>query len=179
MGAPSFPLIMNKTLLISESAIAQKVTEMAARLNREYANTPLTIVAILKGAFCLLADLIRKLDMPVEIEFIQASSYGMRGTTPGPLELHGTESFNVAGKHVVLLDDIYDTGATISKACHALQKQQPKTLKTCVLLKKKRAPEGDVTPDYVCFDIEDHFVVGYGLDYKEQGRGLKAIYAVT
>ncbi len=169
---------MKKSLLISENAIKEKVEEVAHEINQTYAGQELIIVAILKGAVCLVADLIRYLDVSLQLEFVQAASYGMNGTTPTELELIGFDKLDLSGKAVLLVDDIYDTGKTLSGAFHALEKQAPKSLETLVLLKKNIPQVGDVSPTYVCFDIENDFVVGYGLDYKEHFRELKAIYTI-
>ena len=125
-----------------------------------------------------MADLIRHLEIPFQLEFVKAQSYGQRGTKPAALTLMGFEDFDLTDKHILLVDDIYDSGRTLKAAKQNLLSKHPKTLKTLVLLRKKiPVKEREETPfDYVCFDIEDHFVVGYGLDYKEYFRGLKGIY---
>jgi len=162
-------------VLISEEEIAKEVQSIAGELNGQYAGQEVILVTILKGSICFLADLIRHLEFPFQLEFVTCSSYGMLGTKPGELTLSGFDSLDIQGKHVLLIDDIYDTGRTLSTACHALEEKSPVSLKTLVLLRKKIQHTGDVMPDLVCFDIEDHFVVGYGLDHKEHLRGLKDI----
>lgn len=174
----SFLKDMNKQLLISQEAIAKKIKEIAAALNCEYAGKELVIVAILKGSICLVADLIRQLEIPAALECIQAKRYGMHGTVPGKLQVFMNEPLDLEGKSVLLIDDIYDSGETLSGVYHELEKLHPKSIETLVLLRKKVTPTGDISPTYVCFDIEDRFVVGYGLDYKEQFRGLKALYII-
>jgi hypoxanthine phosphoribosyltransferase len=164
------------TPLISEEEIREKVVALAKELNRHYAGKQVTIVTILKGAVCFLADLMRELSFPFELEFVTCSSYGMRGTKPGELTLRGFDTLLLEGKTVLLLDDIYDSGKTLSTAATALKEQGAASVETVVLLRKKRQKSVGIEPDFVCFDIEDHFVVGYGLDYKESGRGLKGIF---
>jgi len=178
MDAPSFLKAMNKTLLIPEEAIAKKVNEIAHLLNQEYAKKELVLVGILKGSICLIADLIRHLEISFRLEFVQAASYGMGGTHQKELELIGFDRLDLSDKEVLLIDDIYDSGKTLSAAFHILETKHPKSLETLVLLKKKVSHKGDILPTYVCFDIENHFVVGYGLDYKEKFRGLEAIYTI-
>lgn len=168
-----------KKKLIGADQIAEKVAEIARQLNQDYAGQEVVLVVILKGAFVFVADLIRHLDFPFSIEFIRASSYGMRGTTPGPLKVEGLDTLDLKGKNVLLIDDIFDTGKTLNHVRKSLEDQLPSQIKTLVLLRKKRTSFELLLPSYVCFDIEDHFVVGYGLDYKEHDRGLKEIYTIT
>ena len=125
----------------------------------------------------LTADLMRALAIPSELEYIQASSYGHNGTQAGTLTLVGLEKLNIQGKHVLLVDDIFDTGVTISQIKAELLKINPASLKSLVLLHKIGKSKVPDTPDYVGFPINDRFVIGYGLDYKEQFRGLPDIWA--
>ncbi len=162
-------------ILISEEEIAKKVVSVATDLNIQFKDRELIIVTILKGAICFVADLIRHLEFPFQLEFVSAASYGMRGTKPGELNLSGFEKLDLEGKDILLVDDIYDTGKTLSTAFHVIETKQPKSLQTLVLLRKKVDHVGNILPDRVCFDIGDHFVIGYGLDYKEHFRGLKEI----
>ncbi|NGX38815.1 MAG: Hypoxanthine-guanine phosphoribosyltransferase [Chlamydiae bacterium] len=164
--------------LITEEAIAKKVEEMARILNENYAGKELIIVAILKGSVCLLADLIRFLTIPFSIEFLRASSYGEKGTERGELSIESVERLEIEGKDVLILDDIYDSGETLSAITKALEELRPKSLDSLVLLKKSVPHSGEILPTHVCFDIEDHFVVGYGLDYKEHYRGMRGIFRI-
>ncbi len=165
-------------LLISEQSIISKISEIADKLNTEYRDKELTIVMIMKGAICLVADLIRHIQIPCSIEFIQASSYGARGAKRGELTIFGLENIQLAKKHVLVVDDIFDSGATLSEVMNRLKVQDPKSLKSLVLLSKKVPRKTEYNPDYVLFEIEDRFVVGYGLDYKEHYRGLPGVYAL-
>ena len=131
---------------------------------------------VMKGAFCLTSDLIRELKTLNVIEYLKASSYGKLGTQRGELTLTGLEGLDLSDKNVLLIDDIYDTGETLSQIISKLKTQNPKTLRSLVLLSKKGKRKISYTPDYVLFDIEDEFVVGYGLDYKEHYRGLPGVY---
>jgi len=164
-------------LLVSEEAIAQKIHEAAIQLNQEYGEEELTVVMVMKGAVCAVADLIRKLDMPVTLQYIKASSYGSNGTTAGTLAIKGIEDLNLANRHVLIVDDIFDSGKTMTALVAKLQELQPKTLRTLVVLAKDVARETKYLPDYVLFTIKNRFVVGYGLDYKEHYRNLPGIYA--
>lgn len=161
--------------LISEELIAQRVALVAEELSQEYRGRPLVVVAVLKGALCLLTDLIKKMDIPLEVAFIQASSY-KGGTTRGKLTIHEVGSCDFKGKDLLLIDDICDSGATLKGISEALKEKQPASLKTLVLLKKNLPREPFLIPDRALFEIEDLFVVGYGLDYQEKLRNLPSIY---
>ena len=162
--------------LISDKEIARGVSDLADCLNEEYCSSTLTLIAVLKGAVPFLSDLMRQLTCDVEIGFVQAGSYGERGTQRGDLTLTTVGSLNLKGKDVLLLDDIFDSGNTLSAIVSELNKHHPHTLKTAVLLSKKVLRKTDLIPDYTLFEVDDHFVIGYGLDYKEKYRNLPAIY---
>ena len=131
----------------------------------------------LKGAICISADLIRHLKVPVQIEFIKASSYGQNGTERGALTIQGVEKLDLTSKNILVVDDIFDTGHTMSGIIAQLQERNPKSLKSLVLLQKKVPRQIAYLPDYSLFEIENRFVIGYGLDYKEYYRELPGIYA--
>lgn len=162
--------------LISPEEIAQKVAVYGKKITQEYQGRSLVIVALLKGAFPLLADLIRQIALPLEIGFLQASSYGQRGTKRGELTLYEVGSLDLKGKELLIVDDIFDSGATLEKVATHLSQQQPASLKSLVLLTKKNKIAPSFSPTYALFEIEDDFVVGYGLDYKELYRNLSGIY---
>ncbi len=166
----------NLQILISQQQIQEKIEQIAQQLDRDYAGKELTIVMVMKGAICLAADLIRKIHIPSEIEYIQASSYGQRGVERGELALLRLEELHIHQKHVLIVDDIFDSGQTLSQIVFLLQSKDPKSLKSLVLLNKKIPRQVSYHPDYVLFDIDNHFVIGYGLDYKERYRGLDGVY---
>jgi hypoxanthine phosphoribosyltransferase len=163
-------------LLISEKQILDKIAHVAKSLDAHFEDTPLTIVMIMKGALCLVADLIRHLHMPCSLEFIQGCSYGQNGTERGALSLFGLEQIDISGKHVLVVDDIFDSGVTLSEVVRLLSLQNPLSIQSLVLLSKQVPKKTAYVPNYVLFTIEDLFVVGYGLDYKELYRGLPGIY---
>jgi hypoxanthine phosphoribosyltransferase len=169
-------LMDNTELLISQDKIKQKIAEVARILDEEYQGEELTIVLVMKGALCVAADLIRELKTPCVIEYISARSYGQRGTQRGELEILGMEDLDLSAKNVLLVDDIFDSGQTISKIFAGFKRKKPKSLKSLVLLAKNGKRDVAYVPDYILFDIENEFVVGYGLDYKELYRGLPGIY---
>lgn len=125
-----------------------------------------------------MGDLLRHLHLPVCLETVQVASYGEGGIVKGEQEVLGVETLNVEGKHVLLVDDIFDTGETIAELVRKIQEKKPASLRSLVLLSKDVPHQTDFRPDFALFDIEDRFVVGYGLDYKEYYRGLPDIYAI-
>ena len=162
-------------LMIPAAEITDKICQTACQINQEYAGQELTIIMIMKGAICVTADLIRHLTIPFKLEYVRASSYGHHGTMRGQLRMEGLDSLDIQGRDVLLIDDIFETGNTITRIAEELQIKQPKSIKTLVLLVKDVPRTTNYLPDYVLFNIPDRFVVGYGLDYKELYRGLPDI----
>lgn len=169
-------MVKLKPLIVKEQ-IATRIAELAQEIDREYARGDLVIVMVLKGAVCLAADLIRAIQVPCDLQSVQCSSYGARGTERGELEIYGLERLQVTGRDVLILDDIFDSGETLFALEKAIADLGPRSLKTIVLLvRKKIQPRTDIQPDSVGFSIRDEFVVGYGLDYKEHYRGLGGVF---
>ncbi len=166
----------NLRILIDQEKIKSKVTEVAKQIEQDYQNKDLVVVMVFKGALCIVADLIREINLPLNIEAVQCSSYGALGTQRGELKVYGLDRVNVHNRDVLIVDDIFDTGHTMATLYKELEKQAPHSIKSCVLL-CKNVPHVTTPPDYVLFEIENEFVVGYGLDYKELYRGLPGIYA--
>jgi hypoxanthine phosphoribosyltransferase len=163
--------------LISEQEVSDGVRRMAEQINVQYADKPLTIVGVLTGSVVLLADMIRQMTMPLRVGVVQASSY--RGaTTRGPLVINSDLMPNIANQHVLVVDDIFDTGHTMVELIELMKKLGPKSLQTAVLLKKTGQQEVDLQPDFVGFEIPNKFVVGYGLDYQDQYRNLPFVAAL-
>ena len=165
--------------LISKEEIQQAVAKIAKRIDADYKAEGVVLVAVLKGACCLASDLLRAISIPCEIEFIQAKSYGPLGSSRGDLTLLGLDQLQIQGKQVLVVDDIFDSGETLSQIIENLQKKAAKNVRSLVLLRKKISRTVAYEPDYALFDINDDFVVGYGLDYKELYRGLNGIYKLT
>lgn len=163
-------------LLISSEEIDQKLEHVAQKLNQAYQEEPLTVIVVMKGALCIASDLIRKLTMPVYLQYIKASSYGNRGSVRGDLVIEGLSNLALEGKRVLIVDDIFDSGHTMTSLMSQITSKGPKEVKSLVLLSKNIQRPTSYRPDYVLFDIEDRFVVGCGLDYKELYRNLPAIY---
>lgn len=162
---------------LSAESIQEEVKALADEINRAYKGKKVTFVAILNGAFMFAADLLKSIDLDCEITFVKVSSYNGSATTGRVDELIGLNA-SLTDKHVIILEDIVDTGITMDKIHKLIELQLPESLKICTLLYKKEAHQGRVVPDYVAFEIENKFVVGYGLDYDEAGRNLKEIYQV-
>ena len=167
----------NLELLISPEELAAKISEVAQQINVDYADKQLTLIMVMKGSVCVSVDLMRNLDIPFKLEYLKASSYGYNGTTGGKLTISGLDHLEIEGRDVLLVDDIFETGNTMLGIIDLLKTKKPNSVKTLLLLVKNIPRKTTYRPDYVLFDIEDHFVIGYGLDYKELYRGLPGIYA--
>ncbi len=162
-------------VLISADQIQTRVEEIAHQVSKDYQNTPLTIVGVLTGSLMFLADLVRHLEMPLKLGFIQASSYRGTATSPGELKIGPELMPDVRGHHVLLIDDILDTGQTLSKLNAHFKVLEPASFRQGVLLRKKARQQITIEPDYCGFDIPDKFVVGYGLDFNDLYRNLPYI----
>lgn len=163
-------------LLLSKEQIAHRVREIARQVHADYQGKDLVILMVLKGAICLVADLIREIDLPLGIEWIKCSSYGASGKRRRELEIFGQEQLDVKNRDVLIVDDIFDTGHTIAALREILHERGARSIQSLVLLLKNVPHITTHLPEYVLFEIEDRFVVGYGLDFKEQYRGLPGIY---
>ena len=167
-------------VLISEEEIQSRVLELAEEISRDYGDTgEIVLVGVLKGSFIFLADLSRRLSIPRTIEFIAVSSYGSGSKATGAVRLVMDVRGNIEGKHVLIVEDIVDTGHTLKYLIGMLDSHRPASVKTCALVRKAESAEVDVDVDYLGFDIGDEWVVGYGLDYAEQNRTLPYIGIVS
>jgi hypoxanthine phosphoribosyltransferase len=162
-------------ILISAERIQQRVGELARQIAADYHGRPVTIVGVLTGCLMFLADLVRHLDLALRIDLIQASSYRGAVTTPGALRIQPELVPDVSGRHVLLLDDILDTGQTLAYLVKHLESLGAASVKVAVLLRKTGRQQVPVQPDYCGFDIPDAFVVGYGLDFNDEYRHLPHI----
>jgi hypoxanthine phosphoribosyltransferase len=159
-----------KTIL-TEAQLQDGVAKISEAISSRYGDRPLTIVAVMTGSLVLLADLIRRLNMPVRVSLIQASSY-RGGTESGDLWIRDDMMLDVEGRDVLVVDDIFDTGKTLEAVLACIQEMKPSSLASAVLLHKKERQEVSFEPDFVAFEIPDEFVVGYGLDYQDHYRNL-------
>ena len=163
-------------VLLSEAAIKERIASLAAEIERDYpASEEIHLVAVLKGGFMFMADLVRAMSERVTMDFMAVSSYGKGTTSSGQVRVLKDLDSNVEGRHVILVEDIVDTGLTLHYLQDLLKARAPKTLKTACLLSKPSRRKVDVAVEYIGFTIEDRFVVGYGLDYAEQYRNLPHI----
>lgn len=165
-----------KTLL-TEEALKSGVARMAREISAAYGDQPLTIVGVLTGSIVLMADLIRLLEMPLRVGVISASSYKGE-VTRGDLTINSDLMLEVTHRHVLLIDDIFDTGHTLLGLVRRLQEYQPASVRCAVLLRKDGRRDVEYHPDFVGFDIPDEFVVGYGLDYRDEYRNLPFVAAL-
>ena len=166
------------TVLLTEEAIRRRVAELALRISSDYAGVEeLLLVGILRGCFIFLADLSRLLTVPLSIDFVALSSYD-KSVTTGAVRLIMDLRTEIAGKHVLIVDDIVDTGYTLQYLIDALKTRKPASLKTCLLLRKREVFKLDRDIDYLGFDIPDVWVLGYGLDYDGRFRTLPYIGTV-
>ncbi|MGA3283453.1 MAG: hypoxanthine phosphoribosyltransferase [Verrucomicrobiota bacterium] len=158
-------------VLIPEGQIARRIRVMAREIERAFRGREMVVVSLLNGTVMFLADLIRHLNLPLRLDFMGVSSYGL-GTESGDLVFTKELRLDVRGRDVLLVDDILDTGKTISRVLPKIQALKPRRIKICVLLDKPSRRTEDITADYVGFEIPDFFVVGYGLDFVERYRNL-------
>ncbi|MBO4990181.1 MAG: hypoxanthine phosphoribosyltransferase [Clostridia bacterium] len=162
-------------ILLTQEQIENRVQEIADRLNADYAGKTPLVVGILKGSIVFYGDLIRKLDIPVELDFMAVSSYGSGTVSSGMLKMKKDLDRDIKGRDVIIVEDIIDSGYTLAKLKKILYERQPASVKIVVLLDKFERRVVAIEPDYSCFDIEDEFVIGYGLDYDEKYRNLPYI----
>jgi hypoxanthine phosphoribosyltransferase len=166
-------------ILISREELAKRIKEVAAEIDRDYAGEPVLLVGILKGSVLFFADLVRELSLPASMDFMAISSYGAGTTSTGEVKMLKDLDKSVSGKNVLIVEDIIDSGNTLSYLKRLLLSRGPKSLKICTLLDKPDRRKVELPVDYCCFQIPDEFVVGYGLDYNELYRGEKDIYILS
>ena len=162
-------------ILFTEEQIQTRIKEIAAQIDKDYAGETPVVVGILKGCFMFFADLVRQMKTNIEIDFMSISSYGNNTKSSGEVKMIKDLDRTIEGRHVIIIEDIIDTGYTLKYLMTTLSARNPKSIKLCTLLDKKSRREVDIKPDYVCFDVGDEFVVGYGLDYAQLYRNLPVI----
>lgn len=162
-------------ILFTEEQIQTRIKEIAAQIDKDYTGETPVVVGILKGCFMFFADLVRQMKTNIEIDFMSISSYGNNTKSSGEVKMIKDLDRTIEGRHVIIVEDIIDTGYTLKYLMTTLSARNPKSIKLCTLLDKKSRREVDIKPDYVCFDVGDEFVVGYGLDYAQLYRNLPVI----
>lgn len=165
-------------LLISYEEMQKKIDVIAQQINRDYKGETLTVVGILKGAVLFYSDLVRRIDTDVQFDFMTISSYGNSTESTGEVKIKKDLDSSISGKNVLIVEDIIDTGLTLTNLKEILSTRKPKSLKICCMLDKPSRRKVEIKPDYCCFEIPDQFVVGYGLDYAQSCRQYKDVFFV-
>jgi hypoxanthine phosphoribosyltransferase len=170
--------MMKKTLLFSKETIRNKVKELAIQISSDYEKKEPIFIGILNGSVFFLSDLLREVNVPLKMDFMRASSYGSETVSSATVRLTKDIEIPIQGKPVILVEDIVDTGLTLSHIVKGLEHRHPESIKICALINKLERREVSISVDYWGFQIEEGFVVGYGLDYDENYRQLPDIYVL-
>jgi hypoxanthine phosphoribosyltransferase len=165
-------------VLITQDEIRQAVAKLAAGIRRDYRGKKLLLIGILKGSFVFMADLVRELGLPVEVDFVKLSSYGTGTQTSGKVKMVQGLKTPIKGRDVLVVEDIVDTGLTVSFLIDYLQKKKPASLKLCAITDKPSRHKVPVTIDYLGFTVPNKFIVGYGIDWNEKFRYLRDICCI-
>ncbi|CEH32807.1 hypoxanthine phosphoribosyltransferase [Romboutsia lituseburensis] len=166
-------------VLCSEEQIATRLKELGSEISKDYAGKNLLVVSLLKGSFIFCADLVRNITVPVKIEFMTTSSYGHGEQSTGNVKVVSDINSSLEGYDVLIVDDITDTALTMSHVMSHLKSKNPSSIKCCVLLDKPSRRKVELVPDYCGFEIEDKFVVGYGLNFGDYYRNIPYVFNVT
>jgi hypoxanthine phosphoribosyltransferase len=161
-----------ESVIVPRERIAARIQELADEVSADYAGKEILLVGVLKGAFVFMADFARAVSRPVTLEFMAVSSYGASTSSSGVVRILKDLDRSIAGEHVVLVEDIIDSGLTLSYLMRNLEAREPASLEVCALLTKPERREIDVPVRYIGFEIPNHFVIGYGLDFAERYRNL-------
>lgn len=164
--------------LISSEQLHHRLDELAERINRDYAGEAVIVIGILKGAFVFMADLVRRLSIPVQVDFVRLASYGNSSESSGTIRITKDVELPIEGHHVLVVEDIVDTGTTLAWYLDHLKGFRPKSVKVCALIDKQERRKLDIALDYACISMDRGFLVGYGLDFSEKHRNLPGIYEV-
>jgi hypoxanthine phosphoribosyltransferase len=165
-------------VLLTKEQIAERVEELGIRISKDYADSPPIMVSVLKGGFIFLADLVRTISIPIEIDFMEVSSYGNGTVSSGVVRILEDLSLNIEQRHILIVEDIIDTGHTLRYIIDNLETRHPKSIKICTLLDRRGRREVEIPLDYVGFVVPDKFVIGYGLDLAQKYRNLSCISIV-
>jgi len=162
-------------VLFDEPAIHRRLDDMAAQISNDYRDRELTVIAVLHGSLMFVADLLRRIPLPLKLDCLSVASYQGKAQSSGEVVFKQIALRDVAGRDILVLDDILDSGCTLAAVRETLETARPHSIRMCVLLSKKKQRAREVDADYVGFEIEDEFVVGYGLDFRERYRNLPYI----
>ena len=169
----------DKKLIISRKDIARRVRELGAIITEDYADSNLLVIGALNGAFIFMADLVREIKLDLKVDFVRVASYGMSTTSCGEIRFSKDVELDTKDKDILIVEDIVDTGLTLASLHKYLNERSPKSIRTCALVDKKERREVEVIIDYVGFEVKEGFLIGYGLDCREQYRQLEEIYHLT
>lgn len=169
---------LKKKVLYSKETIDRRVKALADTISRDLEGKEVVLVGVLKGAFIILADLTRRLKIPHTVDFVRLASYGSGSVSSGNITLSKDIETDIEGKEVVIVEDIIDTGITMAFLRERLEKRRPASIRICTLIDKKQRREISIDADYVGFDLDEGFIVGYGLDFDEKFRCLPDIYMI-
>ena len=164
--------------VLSKAEISQKVKGLAQRISEDYTGKELIVLGVLKGCFIFLADLIREMNIPVQVDFVRLASYGSNTTSSGTIRITKEAELDIRDRDVLIVEDIIDSGATIAYLLDHLKSFSPKSVKICAFIDKSERREVQVSIDYAGIMVEQGFLVGYGLDFDEKYRALPAIYRI-
>jgi hypoxanthine phosphoribosyltransferase len=162
-------------ILFDETAILRRLDEIAAQISNDYRDRELTVIAVLNGSLVFMADLMRRIPLPLKLDCLSVASYHGKTEPSGEVIFKQIAPPDVQDRHILILDDILDSGHTLAVIREKLETAKPRSIRVCVLLSKKKRRARHVDADYVGFEIEDEFVVGYGLDFRERYRNLPCI----
>jgi hypoxanthine phosphoribosyltransferase len=169
---------LSKKILIHRSEISRRVQELADDISRDYAGDEILMVGVLKGAFIFMADLVRAMSISCQTDFIRAASYGAGSESSGNIVITKDVELAIDGRNVLIIEDIVDTGLTLRHIVDTLRLRNPKSIRVCAFLDKRKRRKVPFDADYVGFTMEDGFIVGYGLDFNEQYRFLQDVYVI-
>ena len=166
---------MNIEIMYNEEEINKRIIELSKKLNNYYKGESIIIMCILKGSFIFVSDLVRKLDMPLKIDFLKASSYRDKTYSEGEVDIEDDIRLDLSNQNVLIVDDIIDSGYTLEKIVTLIKNKSPKSVKLCTLFNKEERREANIESDFYGFDIPNEFIIGYGLDNNEEYRNLPYI----
>ncbi len=162
-------------ILLTPEEIAEKIKILGKQISKDYKEKDLILVSVLKGSVVFMADIMRAIDINCIIDFMSVSSYGAKSEHSGVVKIIKDLDISLKGKHLLIIEDILDSGMTLNYILDILSKREPSSIKICTFLNKPERRQVDIHPDYSCFEVPDKFVVGYGLDYNESYRNLPYI----
>jgi hypoxanthine phosphoribosyltransferase len=171
-------MVLRKKILYSKEVIDQRVKDLADAISRDLEGKEVVLVGVLNGAFIFMADLARYLKVPHSVDFTRLASYGSGLASSGSITVTKDIETDIEGKEVVIVEDIVDTGITMAFLRERLEKRRPASIRICTLIDKKQRREASIDADYVGFDLDEGFIVGYGLDFDERFRCLPDIYVI-